>query len=260
MKRTTYILIGVFFVNILLLVGYLAYCHTLLTDTSDLSWDFASNNPSATIDLSDVHTVEFSGIDNNERFYFVERGIVNVTSSRDGAAGVMRYPVSDSLKVDKKDGVLRVNLDFPNEDSASKEGIRGGIAIKGLMIDIEAGQSLMRIAGNGAFSVSLNAMQTDSLNLKAVEANVDSCAIRSLVFDGNELAVNRSQIDNLHIDLDNLYRRSWEDFTGSTLYVTGSHNHDVVVDPFDRVVWIPKNEKASLGIRLETKSEVTIKR
>lgn len=265
MKRTTYIFIGIFCANIVLVLGFAFYVKSVLRITKPLTYNFDMVQNPGSVDMNDVHTLEFfiSGVDSKE-YYFADPGRILLTSSGSEENCVMSYPVSDYLKLEKKDGVLSITLDLPLPATldSSKDGKNTRrserIDLQGLDIRITGAKTLTKISSGTGFEVKLHRLELDSLYLNSKDCQVDSCAIRSLVLDGRRLNMRASQCTYLSFDLD---KTNWWDIKESkinTLHLTGSKHYQnrLSADQYNRLIWEPKGDKAKLDMSLRSKSEV----
>lgn len=263
MKRTTYIFIGVFFANILILLGVIVYIKSFSQHFERPECRFDSSQLQRdSIDLNDVHTIEFSTrSDSLDRPFYQELGLVEITSSIEKTQSTMYYPVSDCLKLSKNDGVLSVILEFPSENPTSIDGQRVGVSLNGLVFNIHANRELNRVCGDLAFAFSLRKLRLDQLSLSANEVLVDTCAIGSLKIDAaGFFSGNNSQFDELHIDLDHV--RTWriDNDTIHSLYLTGSNRHHVNLSEtqYHRLLWEPKNDNANLQVNVNAHKKFEI--
>lgn len=111
--------------------------------------------------------------------------------------------------------------------------------------------------------VSLMNLKSDSLSLKASQADVDSCDFRSLfVEDTSRLKLKNSQIHNAYLDLDNVRSWSASDCQIENEYLTGSerHHNNLQKGECRQVHWLPKNEDAELRITLKEAATVTLRK
>lgn len=268
MKRTTYIFIGIFFANILIAVGFGAYITSIMQEVNGLAYSFDSIQAHrSSMDISDVHTVSFSVRNDNGGYYHYEtRGAVTIQSAKAETGGVIWYPVSESLKLEKKDSVLNVTFDIPFENQAiidHSRGVASGnvISLKGLNFLIEANKKLKRISGDRAFEVAVNQVQLDRLSLNTSSVSMDSCSIRYLALDGNSQFIGRrSQIEEMYIDLDRAMNWKMDESEIECLYLTGSgkFNKDLSKLQCRRLVWEPKDENAVLNLNLDKRSQIVM--
>lgn len=263
MKRTTYIFIGVFIAGIIIATSHLLYIKSVIENADEMNYTFSFGQQRERIDLSDVHTLQFSaeGVEPDE-FYFMNSAKVDITSSANENEKVISYPVSDYLKINKEDGVLKVILDLTSENfKNNKPGIGRGLSLENLNINIEINKELKSIHGSKGFEVTLEQIQLDSLYLVTKSAEIKSCEIRSLVLDSDtRFKGNTSQINDLYIDLDNIDGWDIKESKVNTLHLTGSRKYQnhLSSDQYNQLLWEPKNENAELKVTLKGKSQITM--
>lgn len=262
MKRTTYILIGVFFGNILLVTAVMIYLRTTFVpyDQMGIILDFKKDTTS--IDLKGVHKLEFitSGA-NEENFYYGFQGKVFLIPVVPDNKERIIYPDSEYLKLEKQDGVMRVMLDLTSATKQMKENSkRNRVVLKDLLFYIEIGTAFKEISAGKGFDVEFRNIQLDSLRLNTNCIRLDSCSIGSIVVEGSRTDFRSKELhaDNLYLDLDKTDRWKLEKGKIGTLHLTGSkHSRAQLSDnQYDRLRWKPKNEKSELRVTLKKEAEV----
>lgn len=262
MKRTTYILIGVFFVNILLVTAVMVYARMSMVSYNELgaTLDFSTNKDS--IDLRDIHTLEFvtSGMEEGDFYYGKNASVLIIPVLPENREKIV-YPDSEYLKLEKQDGVLRVMVDLTFAAKHIEEhSKRKRVVLKDLLLRIEIGAALKQvIAGNG-FEVRLKNIQLDNLLLNTDIIRFDSCTVGSIVVDGDNTDFRSINLhaDNLYLDLDKTHRWKLEKGKIGTLHLTGSKQSrtELSDSQYDRLRWKPKSEKAELRITLKKETEI----
>lgn len=245
MKRTTYVFIGVFVATIVLSTIYLLYMNSVAKSAGDVNLTFDFGKERTSIDLDEVHTLEFSmqGVAYDE-FYFLNRGIVEITSLASEGRSKASYPVSDYLKLEKENGVLKVILDFTQANMSGASSRFGrGLLLENLTIDIEVGRSLKYVSGTDGFVITAHQIQQDSLHLVSGNVEMGSC-----------------EIQHLYVDLDGMQRWNIEGSSINTLHLTGSGNNygNLPLEQCKQIEWEPKQDGALLEVKLSGRTRITI--
>lgn len=262
MKRTTYILIGMFFFNIVLGFAGIFYLKTNSVNTEELGSTLDCSGEPTILDLQGVHTLEFSTTGwSGDNYYCAEKGEIDIVSSSAVGDEKIIYPHSNYIKLDKQDGVLRVLIDISTavdyiEEHASIERI----ALENLQIRVEAGRAIRQIHSTADFYVRLEKVELDSLSLSVSEIAIDSCRLGSLVIAGSKFSAKNSNMNDLYIDLDETNRWEMTNNNIGTLHLTGTGNKRItsLQSQFDKLKWTPKNDRSQLRFVLEQGAELVM--
>lgn len=275
MKRTTYIMIGVFVAGWILLVGGILWIINSGEMPTDSSVRFSGKQISR--DLPPFKVVTFSQIDNYKQEYWKGiRACTQVTASAN-QQNVFSYPeeISSYMEVRVESDTLKIDFSFP-EANVEKDGetkhssdLRVMAGDWKLVIAQPVEKIDNRIMG---MDINLRRVVQDSLNLLAGQrayTYVDSCCITSLRIGaareiGQSLLIKHSEIKDLYIDLDAVWRWEIDAQTCNidTEYLTGSKSANVILGKGEcrRMIWIPKKDDTILEVKLTEKSCITLQK
>lgn len=262
MKRTTYILIGMLFSVLLLLVGGVIYVSTQGEDRNFQTLTFSDKM--VTTELTEIRAVKFYATDSC--YFFMDRGGINIVPSTDGKTRISN-PESDCLKVFQEGDTLVVYLDMSKQKlpQQKSEHILATLRVEGLQITIEGGDKLAYLS-NSIFGMDtkMSGLHLDSLDLyvRSGSVRLDSCSMQTLRVDGDEVNFNafKSDIPNLYLDLDGINNWTVDECNIDTEHLTGSgkHRNSLQKGECKQVLWTPKTEESELSVTFAEKGRVVI--
>ena len=294
MKRTTYIFIGLLVSGLMVIVATIIFISMSGKPyREDVNF---GGDEQVTMDLNGVHVVKvFVSQDGvpEERHVFVngEMKIESIFTSV--GKEQISYPKGKYLNVIQKNDTLFMKLDFSSKNISDKYHNRGFIystgfdvklavdSLAGIITDTDGNYTLEDVPTNAILQVSfmgyLSQEITDTdglkLNLKGIDTDslfvrgrynilLDSCQIHSLDIQGNrlEFRARNSIIENFYLNLDGVWKWTFENTEVGTEYLSGSdrHSNNLQKGECKRVVWTPLTGDARLQVNVREKAAITI--
>lgn len=267
MKRTTYILMG------LLVSGLLVIVITIIVmsmpNQGRPSDGIALGVERTELDIKGVHVIKMvvnQGKDQEKRKVFINHGKVAIVPSLTSGKNRISYPKSQNLNVSQKKDTLLVELDLNAHNVPSDVWSADPFFVFGLDMQLSVDSLTTIMSTMEGVKFDLKEIQTDSLfvRIDRQEVFLDSCQFRS--FDiagaaGMSFQAKNSKIDNFYLDLDGVWRWSFENSVIGVEYLTGSGSNNatnIQKGECDRVIWTPKSDDANLRITVREKAELKI--
>lgn len=260
MKRTTYILIGILVLGLLVLLAFVFYVSVAGNKPKEDKELFPE---SVSMDATGVHTVKFR-LD-KENVYIPLLGRLWVKPGQ-GETKTFSYPkgASKYFTVEREKDTLFVSFRYDEKLFSDKKG-EYELPTRGLKFNLEADSTLNLIYNNvGGLGVALSNLTLDSLSVRTMFQSflVDSCRFRALnteVFSGS-FDVYRSTIRDLHINLNGIENWRVEKCDIDTEYLSGDYKHQCELPRGEcrQMFWIPRNKDAELRVTLKTEARVLL--
>ena len=256
MKRTTYILIGVLFANIVLGIAILTYIRVNVSSSDDKAYKVNFSGKVNSTDFNDIHTLEFRMPASHTKNNFVKNPYtVTITPSEVDNSTKVFCPDQIKLELDKeRNGVLKIILDI-DPDSIKKAK---RISLDKLQLRVEGGKTLKRIVADWSFDIVLDQMMLGELTLITPHTKLDSCIVDSLSIDADRIRCKNSTFKSLR--LEKLKKVNLGNSQIELLHIIGSNNrnYDVPSGRINKILWEPKNKQAKLNLRLKDKAEIIL--
>ena len=240
MKRTTYIFIGLLVSGLIVIVATIIF---IFMSGKPYQEDGAFlGNEQVKMDLNGVHVIKVftsqDGVSEARRVFISGEMKIGSTAASSGKE-LVSYPKGDYLNVTQKNDTLFMKLDLNVNNIPEKYRDRG-------------------------LKLNLIGIETDSLFVRGNRYNIslDSCRLGSCDIQGNGLDFHAkdSKIENFYLNLDGVWRWTFENTEVGTEYLSGSnqHSNDLQKGECKRVVWTPLTEDARLQVNVREKAEITI--
>lgn len=263
MKRTTYILIGLLVLG-LLLVPF------IFTKQKEPKTVFPIDGERAEIQMAGIRHIRIiEKREKNDNKNIEVFGKLIVEASPSSGVNVISYPKSDFLKVTQEGDHLLVEVDLDNESiSQMTKKVEDGhrLILNTLNMKLKADSTLVSIDNRtSGITVNLKKISLDSLylyNEGFQEISLDSCRFRSLDVKGNYVHLNANWVNttNYYLDLDTYIGGEFTQFFVDNLYLTGERSHKYRPQfNCKRIFWNPKARDAELELTLYQKSEIIMK-
>ncbi|NDV58931.1 hypothetical protein [Bacteroides sp. 519] len=250
MKRTTYILIGVYLGGMLfILVGIISLISYFGKELDYQTIDMPQTT--ATTELDGVKKVVVSSI-YPVRFRMPKNGDFKVTQAPVGSTGKITYPASEYIKVKKQNDVLFLKVDFETLGADSE------FSIAPVDIQLEIPETFIRIENKSITDMTMESVTIDSLEIDTERGiYIENCTIGSLVLSEQNrylFSGTNTTIQNLYADLDGLREWKFSNCTIQNQHLTANGSAQL---PYNgkgtRIFWKPKNDKATLSLTREAK-------
>lgn len=266
MKRTTYILIGLFVAGLCVLVGgmFVVYClgRPYLSNQVNLQGE------QITKEMPACRVVWFTQtkLDTKERSVWLANSRLGVLPSK-GEKITLSYSekVNDYLKITVMGDTLKVLFDYPMDKLPQefKESKYLGMAIGDMQINITPDVECI-INDIYEQEVGLKSLAKDSLSIDTSNSiAVDSCDLAALhiMRSGGNVEFQSGNIDNLYLELDRMGK--WSINAGkcqiNTEYLIGNSGYvHLGKGECKRMFWIPKKKDDVLQVYLHEKACVTV--
>lgn len=263
MKRTTYILIGLLVLG-LLLVPF------IFTKQKEPKTVFPIDGERAEIEMAGIRHIKIiEKREKNDNEDIEVFGKLIVEASPSPGVNTLSYPKSEFLKVTQEGDHLLVEVDLDNESiSQMTEKVEDGhrLILNTLNMELKADSTLVSIDNRtSGITVNLKKISLDSLYLynEGFQAiSLDSCSFRSLDVKGNYVHLNANWVNttNYYLDLDTYIGGEFTQFFVDNLYLTGNESNNYRYwHNCKRIFWNPKERDAELKISLRQKSEIILK-
>lgn len=264
MKRTTYILIGLFISGLVLIVTVIVLI--AIAGEKRVRGDISLEGERQTMNLEGVHVLKMfisqEGVPVTKRI--ITTGKMIITSPSGTEKNNVSYPQSKYVKIAQKEDTLLIELDMSQSNVPEKLQQEDFVFLNGLDIRLAA-DSLSAISTYAEnMAVELKKMDMDSLLVSVFHQNVslDSCKFRSFDISGYglEFTAKDSEIEDFYLNLDGVRQWKFNNSKIDTEYLTGSrrHSNDLQKGECRRVVWTPMNKDASLAVTLREKAEIIV--
>lgn len=262
MKRTTYILIGIFFTGLLVLI---ATFFVLFSFKDHKRAEFAFVGKAVERNIGSFHVVDFTMKLGYEDYLWINAGNENglIISPSMGGQNVLTYPedLEKYLSIEMKRDTLRLMIDLSEmirQDGQSRKQRRWN-AVSGLGVNLTADSAFTALRSDvSVMRVYLQAINRDSMFLQTYGVNLDTCNFRSLMVDrAYNLTMSKSNVSNLYLNLNSsIYHPEFSECQIDTEYLIGDSYVDYRLDKKEcrRMFWLPQDEDAKLRITLEDKA------
>lgn len=264
MKRTTYIFIGLLVSGLMVIVATIIFI-SMSGKPYRQDVNFGGDEQ-VTMDLNGVHVVKvFVSQDGvpEERHVFVngEMKIESIFTSV--GKEQISYPKGKYLNVIQKNDTLFMKLDFSSKNISDKYHNRGFIYSTGFDVKLAVDSLAGIITDTDGLKLNLKGIDTDSLFVRGrYNILLDSCQIHSLDIQGNrlEFRARNSIIENFYLNLDGVWKWTFENTEVGTEYLSGSdrHSNNLQKGECKRVVWTPLTGDARLQVNVREKAAITI--
>lgn len=261
MKRTTYIVLGLFIAGWVLIVA-----NYLLGEIkgAECSWREVINLSTVrdSIDVAGVRVINISA-DSVEREVFVTGDL----KFKEGVDSSKCYYSAQSAKyfsIARKGDTLAIHFhlksaiaDAPNRE-ATPISISGADFLFGKLNSVQS----ISIKAKG-MGVDFDQVENDSLSIATQEGSIKmrSCKIRVLnITEAPWLEAKYCSINKLYLDLDPIRNWSLDSCTVVEEHLTGSGEHTNQLQKGEAkfVFWKPKKEDASLNLQLKEYSRIEV--
>ena len=276
MKRTTYILIGLFFAGILLISG-IALTVFIMGEEEPKGVIALDTEERVEKELPACRVVMFERWDfdkgSTEKYGNLSYTMFDDSFSLEVQASdknLLSYPagVDAYLSTEVEGDTLKIRFDLPEKKIKELMDKHGGAVL--LLGDWKL--SLTKEAKCIVNDMSLRqpmavrGFATDSLTIDAVNIHVtmDSCRVDVLdVRKAVELKFNSGSVRDLYMDVDEVrgWRVNADAFDIGTMYLTGHEGWiELARGDCERMRWIPKSDGAKLQVTLNEPAWVTVER
>ncbi len=190
-----------------------------------------------------------------------------MTLANAAAAGGERkavYPKNDYLKVSRTKDTLLLELDFTTPNLPEQQQTKSYIYTDGLAVQIYADTLTSILCPTDGLDLKLKQLATDSISICGGYQDIvlDSCRLHYLSIDGKRVSfeAKKSEIDNLHLNLDRINRWSLDSCKIDTEYLRGSghHRNHLQTGECRKVMWVPAGENARLELTFPQKSSISV--
>ena len=170
---------------------------------------------------------------------------------------------NEQVKMDLN-GVHVIKVDLNVNNIPEKYRDRDYIFVSGFDVSLAVDSLTGIVTGEEGLKLNLIGIETDSLFVRGNRYNIslDSCRLGSCDIQGNGLDFHAkdSKIENFYLNLDGVWRWTFENTEVGTEYLSGSnqHSNDLQKGECKRVVWTPLTEDARLQVNVREKAEITI--
>lgn len=157
-----------------------------------------------------------------------------------------------------------MKLDLNVNNSPEKYRDRDYIFVSGFDVSLAVDSLASIIADAEGLKLNLINVETDSLFVRGNRYNIslDSCRLGSFDIQGNGLDFHAkdSKIENFYLNLDGVWRWTFENTEAGTEYLSGSdrHSNDLQKGECKRVVWTPLTEDARLQVNVREEAVIMI--
>lgn len=265
MKRTTYIFIGLLISGLIVIVATIIFISTSGKPYRENGVFLGDEQ--VTMDLNGVHVVKVfasqDGVPEARRVFVSGEMTVGSPSASSGREQIS-YPKGKYLNVVQKNDTLFMKLDMDADNIPEKLQHKDYIFAIGFDVNLAVDSLTGIITDVEGLKLSLKGVGTDSLSIRGKRYNIllDSCRLRSfdILGSGLEFHAKNSEIENFYLNLDDVWRWTFENTNVGTEYLCGSgrHSNDLQKGECRRVVWTPLEKDASLEVNIKEKAEITI--
>lgn len=156
-----------------------------------------------------------------------------------------------------------MKLDFSSKNISDKYHNRGFIYSTGFDVKLAVDSLAGIITDTDGLKLNLKGIDTDSLFVRGrYNILLDSCQIHSLDIQWNrlEFRARNSIIENFYLNLDGVWKWTFENTEVGTEYLSGSdrHSNNLQKGECKRVVWTPLTGDARLQVNVREKAAITI--
>lgn len=242
------------------------YFHIYVGEALPGRWSLLGNEQ-VKMDLNGVHVIKVftsqDGVSEARRVFISGEMKIGSTAASSGKEQVS-YPKGDYLNVTQKNDTLFMKLDFNVNNIPEKYRDRDYIFVSGFDVSLAVDSLTGIVTGEEGLKLNLIGIETDSLFVRGNRYNIslDSCRLGSCDIQGNGLDFHAkdSKIENFYLNLDGVWRWTFENTEVGTEYLSGSnqHSNDLQKGECKRVVWTPLTEDARLQVNVREKAEITI--
>lgn len=275
MKRTTYIIFGVLLGGLALMSGIVFYLSLYTTEWEDSYLKIKGERQTVVLPSCKVmklaQTSEKMVVNSRHgkvsTCRFVSFGNVPLAvAPTDSLQGSLSFAgdMASFVSVASAGDTATVSFDFSEEKMEGRfrdiQWLR--IQTEKIQLSVPAGVEMVWVDMEGLKAEFRN-FRRDTFAIRvADQASVKDCRVASLSARGRNLRFNTGEVRDLYLDLDGI--SSWsvnvDSFRVDTEHLTGGRRHDNFLQKGEcrRVIWTPKNEKASLDIQLSEATEIEI--
>lgn len=254
MKRTTYIMIGIFFSGLLVMAGFLFW---LAFSEERMNRGMIFTGETVSMDVPSFRAVDVVMLMGNDtQGLFQVKDVTNlmIVPATDGE-NRFSFPkdLGKYLTANVTNDTLHVIIDFSELLQTQKRKDVRWIATEGLNMSLTVDSAFTDLRSRARdWKICLKDIKTDSMNLNSFsDLEVELCNLRSLRVDSaGSLILNKSDVDNLYLNLDALSGCKISGCRIDTEYLTGrrQHYHDIGKGQFRRTLWNPQCKDASLQL------------
>lgn len=264
MKCTTYIFIGLLVSGLIVIVATIIFI--FMSGKPYQENGVFLGNEQMEMDLNGVHVIKVftsqDGVSEAKRVFV--SGEMKIESPASSRKEQISYPKGEYLNVIQKNDTLLMKLDFSVNNMQKKYRDRDYLFATGFDVNLTVDSLVSIFADVEGLKLNLKGLETDSLFVCGNRYNIllDSCQLRSFDIPGNglEFHAKDSKIENFYLNLDGVWRWTFENTEVGTEYLSGSnrHSNDLQKGECKRVVWTPLTENARLQVNVREKAEITI--
>lgn len=261
MKRTTYILMGLFVSGLLAIVAFFILMR--MSEQPRKHNSLSVGGEPVEMNMNGIRFVKTVVCRPDTKVHIYMDGEVRLAPSAAVGERKVVYPKSEYLKVNRTNDTLLITFDFTAVDIPEDTHTWGYMSVNGVDMQIYADSLVgLHCQANDGLRLKLKNMELDSLSVSASEGVwLDSCRFRSLAVERvTRFVAKNSRIANLRLNLDGINRWSVKNCEIDTEYLRGSGNrhNDLQVGECRRVVWTPTAEDARLQVTLHENAEVIL--
>ena len=266
MKRTTYIIIGLF------VLGLFFIPILLQTPGGDKTDNRLSMEGERTeIEMTGIrHVKVVEKLGKIDKDHIGVLGKLDVEASHSSGKSIFVYPKSQYLHVTQEGDCLLIEINLDNEDIYQvirqlENGCR--LVLDGLNLELKTDSTLLSIENRAArLDINVRKLCLDSLYLFNDEwqnISLTSCRFRSLDIKGEKLQLKAERVEatNYYEELGTVRSRETTQFMVENLYLSGKDSHKYRPGMnCNRIFWSPQVRDAELELTLNQKSEIILNR
>lgn len=264
MKRTTYILIGIFFSGLFILVGTL-FALAYIGERERTGLDFVGKAIEKDIASFRVVNINMQTEDKDKNIWINDKSGLVISPAMEGKSR-LSFPkdLEKCLSAEVKNDTLYLIIDFseilfPEELKDERWIMASGLNLSLTVDSVFAGL----YANPNTMKISLKDIKTDSMILDAPHLEVDSCDFNILTVDrADNLELNKSKIAGLYLNLNTITRWKSSDCQIDTEYLTGDGQHycELAKGECRQMIWSPQTENAKLQINISDKAVISLQK
>lgn len=264
MKRTTYIMIGMLLAGLVVISGMIFYSASHGTSWEDTYLEIGGEQK--TVQLPECRVVQFvwTEIENNKFLSFNQSKFP--LKIQPAAVGGLSYAndLEKYMNLQSVGDTLRVTFNFSNEklekEFQDKEWLNIRFAEMSLNLPANVQQVLVGVKN---METTFSNFRCDTLSFQSSgTVRVENCQITALTAQARTLSFNSGAVRDLYLNLDDMgdWTVNTDSFHIDTEYLTGSRSHNCFLQKGEcrQVLWTPKNDKASLEVKLEQAAKIEL--
>lgn len=264
MKRTTYILIGLLIIGLGIILTTIILISMMGEEHPKRDKSFEGERQE--MSLHGVRTVKIfvSQVKVREPKMITINGEMLITPSSESGKESISYPKSQHLKIEQKEDILLIEVDFNVYSIPEKLQHKDYIFTDDLNIHLTADSITSFVSNARGLRLNFKELKSEALSMVVgrQEVVLNSCWFRSFGIAGHQFSIhaNDSEIENFYLNLDGVRNWKFNKTKTDTQYLSGSGHHtdDLQKGECRRVVWTPLKEDAQLKMNIREKAEIII--